>query len=142
LVSFVEWVQCDPVPERDFDALLHLRVRGMAIIEIELKGKWIMFNRHKSWLFALAALGSIVSTSAIAQDTDLQLLFVQTAADFRADVEAQTLRLVNVNQQTLYFSDRPNWIADHVKMDDYLLEWTTGDDNFGENPPNATLSVY
>ena len=100
-----------------------------------------MFNRHKSWLFALAALGSIVSTSAIAEDTDLQLLFVQTAADFRADVEAQTLRLVNVNQQTLYFSDRPNRIAGHVKMDDYLLEWTTGDDNFGENPPNATLSV-
>lgn len=27
-------------------------------------------------------------------------------------------------------------------MDVYLQEWTTGDDNFDENPPNATLSVY
>jgi hypothetical protein len=27
-------------------------------------------------------------------------------------------------------------------MDDYLKEWTEGEDNFGEDPPNATLSVY
>ena len=40
-----------------------------------------------------------------------QLMFVQTADDFKAD--GKTLRLVNVGQQTLYFSDRPVRIAGH-----------------------------
>jgi len=60
------------------------------------------------------------------------------------DPKAMTLRLVKVNQQTLYFSDRPQRIAGHLTMADYLKEWTAkaGKDNFGANPPNAALSVY
>jgi len=40
--------------------------------------------------------------------------------------------------------DRPERIAGHIKMADYLTEWTSqaGKDNFGKDPPNATLSVY
>ena len=51
---------------------------------------------------------------------------------------------MNVGQQTLYFSDRPVRLAGHLKMADYLEEWTkkAGKDNFGNDPPNATLSVY
>jgi hypothetical protein len=73
-----------------------------------------------------------------------QLMFVQSAEDLKVDTAAQTLRLMNVNQQTLYFSDRPVRIAGHLKMADYLKEWTAkaGKDNFGADPPNATLSVY
>ena len=73
-----------------------------------------------------------------------QLMFVQTAEDFKLDPTKSTFRLVKVNQQTLYFSDRPQRIAGHIKMADYLKEWTAkaGKDNFGANPPNATLSVY
>jgi hypothetical protein len=73
-----------------------------------------------------------------------QLMFVQSAEDFKADTAKSTLRLVKVNQQTLYFSDRPQRIAGHLKMADYLKEWTAkaGKDNFGADPPNATLSVY
>jgi len=71
-----------------------------------------------------------------------QLMFVQMADDLKADPGTNTLRLVNVNQQTLYFSDRPQRIAGHLKMADYLKTWSEGKDNFGEDPPNATLSVY
>ena len=62
----------------------------------------------------------------------------------RVDPATKTLRLVKVNPQTLYFSDRPVRIAGHLKMADYLTEWTAkaGKDNFGKDPPNATLSVY
>jgi hypothetical protein len=69
-------------------------------------------------------------------------MFVQTAEDLKAD--GNTLRLVNVNQQTLYFSDRPVRIAGHLTMPAYMDEWKAGEgpDNFGSNPPNATLSVY
>ncbi len=38
-------------------------------------------------------------------ESKIQQMFVQTAEDLKAD--SNTLRLVNVGQQTLYFSDRP-----------------------------------
>lgn len=73
-----------------------------------------------------------------------QLMFVQSAEDLKVDPEAKTFRLVNINQQTLFFSDRPERIAGHIKMANYLEEWTAkaGKDNFRADPPNATLSVY
>jgi hypothetical protein len=73
-----------------------------------------------------------------------QFMFVQSAEDMAVDPATKTLRLVKVSQQTLYFSDRPVRIAGHMKMADYLTEWTAkaGKDNFSRDPPNATLSVY
>ncbi len=72
----------------------------------------------------------------------VQLMFVQTADDIKAD--GSTLRLVNVGKQTLYFSDRPARIAGHLTMPAYLEEWKAqaGPNNFASDPPNATLSVY
>ena len=48
------------------------------------------------------------------------------------------------NSRLLYFSDRPVRVAGHLTMAGYLDEWkaTEGPNNFGSNPPNATLSVY
>ena len=77
-----------------------------------------------------------------AEKEKIQLMFVQTAEDLKAD--DKTLRLVNVSQQTLYFSDRPVRIAGHLSMPAYMDEWKAGagPDNFANDPPNATLSVY
>ena len=61
-------------------------------------------------IFALASsLIPLTSSfySAKAQETQeekVQLMFVQTAEDLKIDDKTQTLRLVNVNQQTLYNS--------------------------------------
>src|SRR6266487_6950837 len=75
-------------------------------------------------------------------ESKVQLMFVQTAEDLKSD--GNTLRLVNVGQQTLYFSDRPARVAGHLTMPAYLDEWKAGEgpDNFSSDPPNATLSVY
>ena len=75
-------------------------------------------------------------------DNKVQLMFVQTADDLKTD--SDTLRLVNVGQQTLYFSDRPVRVAGHLTMPAYMDEWKAGEgpDNFSSDPPNATLSVY
>jgi hypothetical protein len=91
-------------------------------------------------MFSMAAGATTSTTSSEAP----QLMFVQIAEDLKVDPAKSTFRLVKVNQQTLYFSDRPQRIAGHLKMADYLKEWTAkaGKDNFGANPPNATLSVY
>ena len=107
------------------------------------------FNRvFQAFLLAAIMLSmavcAAVSTGSAATSETPQYMFVQIAENVKVDVAAKTFRLVNVNQQTLYFSDRPVRIAGHLKMADCLKEWTAkaGKDNFGEDPPNAVLSVY
>jgi hypothetical protein len=91
---------------------------------------------------ALAGCAGSQTAGADAGGSQAQLMFVQSAEDLRVDAARSTLRLVKVNPQTLYFSDRPKRIAGHLKMADYLKTWKEGRDNFSADPPNATLSVY
>jgi len=90
---------------------------------------------------AAAPLGALLNPARAADDK-IQLMFVQSAQGLRSD--AKTLRLVNVSPQTIYFADRPVRLAGHVTLSAYLKEWTAaaGPNNFTEDPPNATLSVY
>ncbi len=112
---------------------------------------------HRLLLLAAAslAMAGVAVAAAFAQQgtappkaapsaEKVQLMFVQTSEDLKADPAAKTLRLVNVNQQTLYFSDRPVRVAGNLTMPAYLDEWKAGEgpDNFAADPPNATLSVY
>ncbi|ACK72214.1 hypothetical protein PCC7424_3833 [Gloeothece citriformis PCC 7424] len=104
----------------------------------------------------LTVTGEIPISKTVAQDisapnrqnTDssqkIQLMFVQTAETLKIDPTTQTLRLINVNPQTLYFADRPQRIAGHITLPAYMDEWTAqaGANNFANDPPNATLSVY
>jgi hypothetical protein len=96
------------------------------------------------FLFAVAMSSSAVAQTTPAATAKTQLMFVQSADDLKVDAAKSTFRLVKVNQQTLYFSDRPERIAGHMKMDQYLAEWAKaeGPDNFTSDPPNAILSVY
>jgi len=94
----------------------------------------------------VTAIGTLMMSSVgvPAEKSEAQLMFVQTADDLKVDPSTRTLRLVKVGQQTLFFSDRRERTAGHVKMADYLTEWTSkaGADNFGNDPPNATLSFF
>ena len=105
-------------------------------------------HARQAFLLAVVMLSmaacTTTSTTPTTSSEAPQLMFVQSAEDFKVDAAAKTFRLVKVNQQTLYFSDRPLRIAGHIKMADYLEEWTAkaGKDNFGADPPNAVLSVY
>src|SRR5271157_1466813 len=95
-------------------------------------------------LLTAAMLSTAASQTAPAATSKTQLMFVQSAEDLKVDTAKKTFRLVRVNQQTLYFSDRPERIAGHMKMNQYLAEWAKaeGPDNFSADPPNAILSVY
>ena len=90
----------------------------------------------------LAGCANSQATNANAGAAQVQLMYVQSAEDLRVDAAKSTLRLVKVNPQTLYFSDRPERIAGNLKMSEYLTTWKEGRDNFSADPPNATLSVY
>ena len=93
-------------------------------------------------LLLLALLTAFCGLQPAGAAEKVQLMFVQTADDIKAD--GSTLRLVNVGKQTLYFSDRPARIAGHLTLAGYLDEWKAqaGPNNFASDPPNATLSVY
>lgn len=97
---------------------------------------------------AVAGLVSQLGLPATARADEAEakpmLMFVQLSEGFKHDEQAKTIRLVNVDPNTLYFADRPERIAGHIKMDLYMKEWTSkaGADNFKSDPPNATLSVY
>jgi hypothetical protein len=86
----------------------------------------------------------VLGPSARAAEPKPMVMFVQIADELSVDDKAHTLRLVKVGQQTVYFADRPQRIAGHIKMADYLTEWTSkaGADNFHNSPPNATVSVF
>ncbi len=92
----------------------------------------------------LAVLGGLMlaPAAARAQAERLQFMFVQSAEGMTATDD--TLRLIGVSQQTIFFTDRPARIAGHLTMQAFLEEWTerAGPDNFGVDPPNASLSVY
>jgi hypothetical protein len=99
-------------------------------------------------LLTAAALTAVATplialpTPVYAADEKVQLMFVQSAE--RMQTDAKTLRLSNVSPQTIWFTDRPVRRAGHITMANYMKEWTAagGAENFGKDPPNATLSVY
>lgn len=102
-----------------------------------------MRTTRKEWVILLC-VGLLASPAIAEEDETIEFLFVQTAENLAVDPATLTFRLVNVSPQTLYFSNRPYRVAGHLKMDDYLEEWSdaAGPDNLSADPPNATLSVY
>lgn len=94
-------------------------------------------------LGAAAALLASVRGAAAADGTP-QLMFVQLAEAIKVDEAGKSIRLIGVSPHTVYFSDRPERLAGHIRMAAYLEEWTAkaGADNFGKDPPNAALSVF
>lgn len=90
---------------------------------------------------------SLVATAG-AQDSDpketaagkhqVEYLFVQHAHALTS--KGDTITLHGVSPATLYFSDRPDRIAGHGTTEEMVKTWSTGDDSFAKDPPNATLS--
>lgn len=70
-----------------------------------------------------------------------QLMFVHSADDLKVEPATQTLRLVKVNPQTVYFSDRPQRVAGNLELPEYLKTWNDGRDSFNADPQNATLFI-
>ena len=55
--------------------------------------------------------------------------------------DGKTMTLTGVGP-TIFFSDRPYRVAGQVQTAHFIGHWDSGSDNFEEDPPNATLSVF
>jgi hypothetical protein len=58
-----------------------------------------------------------------------------------ASISGNTLTLKGVATNAIIFADRPVRAAGHALTAHLLEEWNDGDDSFGKDPPNATVSV-
>ena len=66
-------------------------------------------------------------------------LLVQSSRGFEYD-GIRRMTVLGTSPSTVFFSDRPDRIAGHMPLEK-AYEWgRTGDDNFIDNPPNATVS--
>jgi hypothetical protein len=75
----------------------------------------------------------------VATTDKLELLFVQNGTAGTFDGTRLTLEGVG---PTMFFTDRPNRIGGHMRTARLISEWGKGPDNFVENPPNASLSIF
>jgi hypothetical protein len=79
---------------------------------------------------------------ATGKDKEVEIvdyLLVQNARS--VSIENGIMRLKDVTPDTLYFSDRPERIVGRVTTDEFIKQWSMGNDSFKEDPPNAVLSV-
>ena len=58
-----------------------------------------------------------------------------------ATLQGSTLTLLGIASNAVIFADRPVRAAGHALTAHLLEEWGTGNDSFGKDPPNATVSV-
>ncbi len=83
--------------------------------------------------------GVVGAQEAEEKEENVTLLYVLSSAG--ATYKDGVLTLKNVSSQVVYFSDRPDRIAGHMNLLDFLDDWNEGPDSFEENPPNAALSI-
>jgi hypothetical protein len=59
-----------------------------------------------------------------------------------ATLQGQKLTLNGVAPNAIIFADRPVRAAGHDLTAHIVEDWNSGSDNFGKDPPNATVSVF
>ena len=59
-----------------------------------------------------------------------------------ATLRGSTLTLLGTAANAVIFADRPVRAAGHALTTDLLQEWSSRDESFGKDPPNATVSVF
>jgi len=110
----------------------------------------LMINRVVIYLSFLAIGimfgGTIIALhpSIISENTDVQMLFVQTAPSGTFEVKdgRQILTLSEISPYTIYFSDRPDRITGSMTTRNFFASWGGGNNSFDVDPPNAALEIF
>jgi hypothetical protein len=101
-----------------------------------------MKNRKIVSLFMMSLLliGLSACTNSSTNDKGIvDFLLVQNAEEIQ--MSDGVLRLINVEPETLFFSDRPDRVAGRFSNKEYINHWSVGNNNFREDPPNAVLAI-
>ena len=69
----------------------------------------------------------------------LAILHAQSGSISEINSTSYALQLNDLSNKTILFSDRPNRIIVTQSIQDFIGNWTSGDDSFQVDPPNAAL---
>ena len=95
----------------------------------------------------LVAVNSLHSVYAQENMTDLKepkffaIQHANSGSLSEINETAYSLELNDVSDKTILFSDRPDRIVKSISTLDFIGNWSTGEDNFAVDPPNAVLVV-
>lgn len=96
---------------------------------------------RRAVLAAATLFAALPAGAALADDTQADFLFVQTAQGMTYDAEAMRLTLTGVSPVTLFFTDRPERVAGNMSTAKFVPFWSEGPDSFQSDPPNADVSI-
>ena len=86
----------------------------------------------------LQGLGCARQTDTPGAGSAPAYLFVQTSQS--GTFQGDRLTLDDVTAQTVFFADRPERVAGHLPLRQFVDQWTQGANSFKSNPPNASLA--
>jgi hypothetical protein len=96
----------------------------------------------------LVALSSFIGTAYSQDDSAdsgeskfLSIQHAQSGSISEINATAYSLQLNDVSDKTILFADRPNRIVTLISTDNFIGNWSAGDDSFLLDPPNAVLVV-
>lgn len=96
---------------------------------------------RRGFLVGATVLAAAPAGSVLAEETQADFLFVQTAKGMSFDRTANRLTLTGVSPVTLFFTDRPERIAGNMSTARFVPFWSDGPDSFQSDPPNADVSI-
>ena len=99
--------------------------------------------------FSILVIGTSMTTLVYGQEentTDhvpkfFAIQHAQSGSISEINETAYSLELIDVSDNTILFSDRPDRIVTTVSTSDFIGNWSVGDDSFAINAPNAVLVV-
>ncbi|MGD1835820.1 MAG: hypothetical protein ACPKQO_08870 [Nitrososphaeraceae archaeon] len=96
-------------------------------------------------LVATMSLDSVYAQEENMTDTKMPKLFaIQHATSGKIseiNETAYSLELNDISDKTILFSDRPDRIVKSVTTSDFIGNWSSGEDSFAEDAPNAVLVI-
>ena len=69
---------------------------------------------------------------------DIEAMFVQVARNMTMEGDKVTFH--GLAPATLFFSDRPQRVVGHLSAQQFVAEWSKGENSFAADPPNAVIS--
>lgn len=92
-------------------------------------------------LFTLTIHAQEENATASEEPKFLALQHAQSGAISEINATTYTLELNEVSDKTILFSDRPDRIVTSISTNDFVGNWSAGEDSFAEDAPNAVLVV-
>jgi len=109
----------------------------VAIVPLFLVGVFL-------FMFSSSGLSYAQQNENDTSSSELRFLFIQSAQSgslSQINDTAYTLELNDVTDKTVSFSDRPYRIVESIDTSEFVGNWSTGEDSFAIDPPNAALVV-